>query len=51
MQTRLRLYEDAMAKVETLTSERARPRLRKMTISNLAVLHQRLGANERALDL
>jgi len=47
----LRLYEDAKAKVDTRTSERSRARLRKMTISNLAVLHQRLGADQRALDL
>ena len=47
----LRLYEEAMAKVDTRTSERSRARLRKMTISNLAVLHQRLGADQRALDL
>src|SRR5262245_31206801 len=47
----LRQYEKALADVETRTSERARPRLRKVTISNLAVLHQRLGADQRALDL
>jgi tetratricopeptide (TPR) repeat protein len=47
----LRLYQEAMAEVDTRTSERERARLRKMTISNLAVLHQRLGADERALDL
>lgn len=47
----LRLYEDALAQVDTRTSERSRARLRKMTISNLALLHQRLGADERALDL
>ena len=40
-----------MAEVDTRTSERSRARLRKMTISNLAALHQRLGADERALDL
>ena len=33
------------------TSEGSRARLRRMTISNLAVLHQRLGADQRALDL
>ena len=47
----LRLYQDAMAEVDTRTSERSRARLRKMTISNLAALYQRLGADERALDL
>ena len=47
----LRLYQEAMAEVDTRTSERSRARLRKMTISNLAALHQRLGADERALDL
>ena len=47
----LRFYQQAMAGVDTRTSERERARLRKMTISNLAVLHQRLGADERALDL
>ena len=47
----LRLYEDAMAKVDTVTSDRSRARLRKATISNLAVLHQRLGGDQRALDM
>jgi len=47
----LRLYQEALAAVDTRTSERERARLRKMTVSNLAVLHQRLGADERALDL
>ncbi len=47
----LRLYQDAMAQVDTRTSERSRARLRKMTMSNLAELHRRLGADERALDL
>src|SRR5256712_1464270 len=47
----LRLYQDAMAEVDTRTSERSRARLRKMTISNLAALYQRLGPDERALDL
>src|SRR5256712_490925 len=47
----LRLYQDAMAEVDTRTSERSSARLRKMTISNLAALYQRLGADERALDL
>jgi tetratricopeptide (TPR) repeat protein len=47
----LRLYEEAAAEAGTRTSESARARLRKMSISNLAALHQRLGADERALDL
>src|SRR6266850_4214478 len=47
----LRLYQEAIAGVDTRTTERSRARLRKMTITNLAVLHQRLGADERALDL
>jgi len=47
----LRLYDEAMKAVDTRTSERSRARLRKMTIANLAVLQQRLGADERALDL
>jgi tetratricopeptide (TPR) repeat protein len=47
----LRLYQEAIAQVDARTSERSRARLRKMTITNLAVLHQRLGADERALDL
>ena len=47
----LRLYEEAMARVDTRTSEGSRPRLRKMSISNLAALHQQLGADQRALDL
>jgi CHAT domain-containing protein/tetratricopeptide (TPR) repeat protein len=47
----LRLYEEALATVGTRASDRSRSRLRKMTISNLAVLHQRLGADQRALDL
>jgi tetratricopeptide (TPR) repeat protein len=46
----LRFYEEAMAAVDTRTSEGSRARLRKMTIANLAVLQQRLGADERALD-
>jgi tetratricopeptide (TPR) repeat protein len=47
----LRLYQEAMAAVDLRTSERSRARLRKMSISNLAALHQRLGADQRALDL
>jgi CHAT domain-containing protein/tetratricopeptide (TPR) repeat protein len=47
----LRAYEDALAAVHTRTTEGSRARLRKMTIANLAALHQRLGADQRALDL
>ena len=47
----LRSYQEALTVVDARTSERARARLRKMTISNQAALHQRLGADERALDL
>jgi len=47
----LRLYQDASAEVDRKTSEKSRARLRKMTTSNLAALYQRLGADERALDL
>jgi len=47
----LRLYEEAMTVADTRTTERSRERLRKMTTSNLAALYQRLGADERALDL
>ncbi len=46
----LRLYQDALTQIDT-ASAGALPRLRKMTVSNLAVLHQRLGADERALAL
>jgi CHAT domain-containing protein/tetratricopeptide (TPR) repeat protein len=44
-------YDAAWAKVETATSAKERGRLRKMTLSNMAVLAQRLGADERALGL
>ena len=47
----LRLYEDALRTVDTQLSQSAQPRLRKMSLSNLAALHQRLGADQRALDL
>ena len=47
----LRLYQDAITKVDGRTSDGARARLRRLTTSNLAALHQRLGADERALDL
>jgi tetratricopeptide (TPR) repeat protein len=47
----LRRYEEALAQVETRTTDASRARLRKMSISNLAALQQRLGADQRALDL
>ena len=48
----LRLYEDAHGEGRHADlGAIPRARLRKMTISNLAVLHQRLGADQRALDL
>jgi len=47
----LHLYEEASKVADTRTSERSRERLQKMTTSNLAALYQRLGADERALDL
>ncbi|PYQ83477.1 MAG: hypothetical protein DMG03_13565 [Acidobacteria bacterium] len=45
----LQQYQDALRRVDT-APPRARERLHKMTVSNLAVLNQRLGADERALD-
>src|SRR5262245_56810243 len=47
----LSMYQEALGKAGTITTPNARGRLRKMTISNLAALYQRLGADERALDL
>jgi tetratricopeptide (TPR) repeat protein len=47
----LRLYQEAMATVDRRPPEGGGARMRKVTISNLAALHQRLGADERALDL
>lgn len=47
----LRLYEEAAAGVDRKASERSRARLRRMSLSNLAALHQQLGADQRALDL
>ena len=46
----LAMYQDALGKLGALTSPAAHGRLRKMTVSNLAALNQRLGADERALD-
>ena len=46
----LAMYQDASGKLGALASPAALGRLRKMTVSNLAALNQRLGADERALD-
>ncbi len=46
----LEMYQDAFDKLGALTSPAALGRLRRMTVSNLAGLNQRLGAYERALD-
>jgi tetratricopeptide (TPR) repeat protein len=46
----LAMYQDALGKLGALTPPAAHGRLRKMTLSNLAALDQRLGADERALD-
>ena len=46
----LAMYQDAFDKLGALTSPAAHGRLRRMTVSNLAALNQRLGAYERALD-
>ena len=46
----LAMYQDAFDKLGALTSPAALGRLRRMTVSNLAGLNQRLGAYERALD-
>jgi tetratricopeptide (TPR) repeat protein len=45
----LRMYQDALHGLDRTTPQ-SHERLRKMTISNLAALDQRLGADERALD-
>ncbi len=47
----LAMYQDAIGKLDAPASPAERGRLRKMTVSNLAALNQRLGADERALDL
>jgi len=47
----LQLYEDALEAVKTRATDRARARLRRLTLSNLAALNQRLGADQRALDI
>lgn len=44
-------YQEALGEVDGRTSERSRARLRKMSLSNLAALYQRVGADERALDM
>jgi tetratricopeptide (TPR) repeat protein len=45
----LQHYQEALGAIDTAAPQ-TRGRLRKMTASNLAALHQRLGADERALD-
>lgn len=45
------LYDEALTKIDTRTSAISRERLRKMTLSNQAALFQRLGADDRALEL
>ncbi len=45
------LYDEALTNIDTSTSTISRERLRKMTLSNQAALFQRLGADERALEL
>ncbi|MBW8868057.1 MAG: CHAT domain-containing protein [Acidobacteria bacterium] len=47
----LQLYQQALDAVGTRATDKTRARLRKMTLSNLAALNQRLGADERALDV
>src|SRR5262245_50963270 len=47
----LQLYQDALEAVQTRATDNARARLRRMTLSNLAALNQRLGADQRALDI
>ncbi|HMF95344.1 MAG TPA: CHAT domain-containing protein [Vicinamibacterales bacterium] len=47
----LQLYQEALQAVQTRATDKARARLRRMTLSNLAALNQRLGADERALDI
>ena len=46
----LLMYQGALTQLAASSSSAARGRLRKMTLSNLAALNQRLGADERALD-
>ena len=46
----LAMYQDAVDTLGALASPAAHGRLRKLTVSNLAALNQRLGAYERALD-
>ena len=47
----LLLYQDALGRVDERASASAKARLKKLTLSNLASLNQRLGADQRALDL
>ena len=45
------LYQEAQQRVDAQPTSPSQGRLRRMTLSNLAALNQRLGADERALDL
>jgi CHAT domain-containing protein len=47
----LTFYQDAQRVLDVRATPAGRPRLRRITLSNLAALNQRLGADERALDL
>ena len=47
----LRSYEAALAKVNATGGQSWNPRRRQLTIGNLAMLYQRLGADDRALKL
>jgi tetratricopeptide (TPR) repeat protein len=47
----LRAYRSAEERVEAAPGAPWQPRSRRLTLSNLATLYQRLGAYERALDL
>jgi tetratricopeptide (TPR) repeat protein len=46
----LAMYQDAQRHLDRSSPLAAAGRLRTMTLSNLAVLYQRIGADERALD-
>ena len=46
----LLMYQDAQRRLAASPGADANGRLRKMTLSNLAALSQRIGADERALD-
>jgi tetratricopeptide (TPR) repeat protein len=47
----LQLYEQALDAVGRRATGKEAARMRRMTLSNLAALNQRLGADERALDV